>query len=54
MLVSYNFLDDILGYTSESGSGSGSSNFTLRGLNHTIENLTGDDEQLDTESVSKR
>ena len=52
MLVSYNFLDDILGYTSESGSGS--SNFTLRGLNHTIENLTGDDEQLDTESVSKR
>ena len=51
MLVSYNFLDDILGSTSESGSGS--SNFTHRGLNHTIDNLTGD-EQLDTESVSKQ
>ena len=55
MIVSYNFLDDILGYTSESGSGS--SNSTLRGLNDTLENLDSNstqigDEQLDTEAVS--
>ena len=55
MLVSYNFLDDILGYKSESGSGS--SNSTLRGLNDTLENLDSNstqigDEQLDTEAVS--
>ena len=56
MLVSYNFLDDILGYTSESVLGP--SNSTLRGLNHTMENLDSNstltgDEQLDIEAVSK-
>ena len=56
MLVSYNFLDDILGYKSESGSVS--SNSTLRGLNDTLENLDSNssltgDEQLDTEVVSR-
>ena len=55
MLVSYNFLDDILGYTSETGSQP--SNSTLSGLNDTLENLDSNssltgDEQLDTEAVS--
>ena len=56
MLVSYNFLDDLLGYTSEPGSGP--SNSTLRALNDTMENLDSNstligDEQLDTEAVSR-
>jgi len=53
MLVSYNFLDDLLGYTSEPESGP--SNSTLRALNDTMENLDSNstligDEQLDTEA----
>ena len=58
MLVSYNFLDDLLGYKSESGSQT--SNSTLRGLNDTLEeNLDSNstligEEQLDTEAVSRR
>ena len=57
MLVSYNFLDDLLGYKSESGSQP--SNSTLRGLNDTLEeNLDSNstlisEEQLDTEAVSR-
>ena len=56
MLVSYNFLDDLLGYTSEPESGP--SNSTLRALNDTMENLDSNstlisDEQLDTEAVSR-
>ena len=56
MLVSYNFLDGLLGYTP----GSGSSNSTLGGLNDTLDSdisvdsnstLTGD-EQPDTDAVS--
>ena len=50
MLVSYNFLDGLLGYTP----GSGSSNSTLGGLNNTLDpnsTLTGD-EQPDTDTVS--
>ena len=56
MLVSYNFLDGLLGYTSAAGS----SNSTLGGLNDTLDSdisldsnstLTGD-EQPDTDAVS--
>ena len=56
MLVSYNFLDGLLGYNT----GSGSSNSTLGGLNDTLDSdisldsnstLTGD-EQPDTDTVS--
>ena len=56
MLVSYNFLDGLLGYTT----GSGSSNSTLGGLNDTLDSdisldsnstLTGE-EQPDTDAVS--
>ena len=49
MLVSYNFLDGLLGYTP----GAGSSNSTL-GLNDTLDSnstLTGDEES-DTDAVS--
>ena len=50
MLVSYNFLDGLLGYTP----GSGSSNSTVGGLNDTLDpnsTLTSD-EQHDTDAVS--
>ena len=50
MLVSYNFLDGLLGYTP----GLGSSNSTLGGLNDTLDpnsTLTSD-EQHDTDTVS--
>ena len=56
MLVSYNFLDDLLGYKTESQT----FNSTLRGLNDTLEeNLDSNstpigEEQLDTEAVSRR
>ena len=44
MLVSYNFLDGLLGYTP----GSGSSNSTLGGLNNTLDS---DDISLDSNST---
>ena len=50
MLISYNFLDGLLGYTP----GAGSSNSTLGGLNDTLDSnstLTGDEES-DTDAVS--
>ena len=55
MLVSYNYLDTLLGYTAESGTGS--SNSTLGGLNETLaedsnSTLSGD-EELDTGVVSR-